>query len=351
MVSNIKILITTHKPFKIPKEEHFVPIHAGREIAFETAKDGSIDQKDFDWLMQNTIGDNSGDNISTKNRLYSECTALYWAWKNYDKIGNPEYIGLMHYRRHFIFNEEYFQNKEKNKLEKALSYISEEFISENYLNNIGLNSENINKICNNYDLVVTEDSDLSIINNARNIKEDYAMTIAGTKVEDFELMVKILNQQHPEFTSLINQKIIGHQKSLYQMFIMKKELFFEYCEFLFNILFELEKQTDFTNYSINGKRSLGYLAEELLAVFVWMKEIDPNIKIKKLGCTLIEYPYADQTLNEILKKGCPKLVEYLFFKLKSFFLNGVEKQINKERYQGIRNQRKAYKKLQRLLSA
>ena len=36
-----------------------------------------------------------------KNRNINELTALYWAWKNYDKLGNPDYIGLMHYRRQF----------------------------------------------------------------------------------------------------------------------------------------------------------------------------------------------------------------------------------------------------------
>lgn len=51
------------------------------------------------------IGDDTGDNISALNDSYNEMTALYWAWKNYDKLGNPDYIGLMHYRRHFVLNE------------------------------------------------------------------------------------------------------------------------------------------------------------------------------------------------------------------------------------------------------
>ena len=50
------------------------------------------------------IGDNTGDNISKLNSHYCELTAMYWAWKNMDKLNNPDYIGFMHYRRLFNFN-------------------------------------------------------------------------------------------------------------------------------------------------------------------------------------------------------------------------------------------------------
>lgn len=44
------------------------------------------------------ITDATGENISIKNRRYSEMTAAYWAWKN----SSAAYIGLSHYRRLFV---------------------------------------------------------------------------------------------------------------------------------------------------------------------------------------------------------------------------------------------------------
>ena len=99
-MSEIKILVGYHKPSKLYKSDIFVPIHLGRAVASQVSKDGQLNSKDYQWLLENMIGDDTGDNISQLNRQFSELTGIYWAWKNYDKIGNPEYIGFMHYRRH-----------------------------------------------------------------------------------------------------------------------------------------------------------------------------------------------------------------------------------------------------------
>ena len=299
----VKILIVSHKPFRIPEGECFVPIHAGRSIAMEKSKDGKIDNQDLKWMLENTLGDDTGDNISEKKRYYSECSALYWAWKNYDKLGDPDYIGLMHYRRHFVFNDEYFESRIKDNWHKALSYINENFVDEDYINKIGLNDEYIKKCSMAYDMIVTKDANFNLIGGF-NLRENYKITIPGSKVKDFDNLFKTMVELYPEYKDVVEKNINGFRTSMYQMFIMPRDLFFEYCEFLFSILFEVEKQINFSEYTTNGKRTMGYLAERVLSAFVWKKE-EEGLDILKLGATEVEYPYDRNTIDRIIEKGCP----------------------------------------------
>ncbi|EHZ1706466.1 DUF4422 domain-containing protein, partial [Campylobacter coli] len=107
----VKILVGYHKPATLIKNEIFTPIHLGRDLATQASKDGEMSQEDFDWMCENMIGDNTGENISYLNRYFCELTGIYWAWKNYDKLGNPDYIGFAHYRRLLFNNKEYSTNK------------------------------------------------------------------------------------------------------------------------------------------------------------------------------------------------------------------------------------------------
>ena len=344
----VKILIVSHKPFKVPEGECFVPIHAGRSVAMEKSKDGKIDNQDLKWMLENTIGDDTGDNISDKNRYYSECSALYWAWKNYDKLDDPDYIGLMHYRRHFIFNNEYFESKIKDNWHKALSYISENFADKDYANRIGLNDEYIKKCAMAYDMIVTKDTNFKLI-GGYNLRENYEFTIPGAKIKDFDILFETMVRLYPEYKEVVEKNINGYKTSLYQMFIMPKDLFFEYCEFLFSILFEIEKQINFEEYTTNGKRTLGYLAERILSAFVWKKE-EEGLDILKLGVTEVEFPYDRTTIEKIIKNGCPSYLKYLMLKVKSWFLKDKDKLINDEISKNIRRSRKSYKKLKNILS-
>lgn len=300
---NIKILIVTHKPVDFPKGKYFVPIHAGRDVALNRSKDGLISKKDFSWLCDNTIGDNTGDNISIKNRYYNELSALYWAWKNYDKLGNPDYIGLMHYRRHFVFNEEYYKKKISKETAKnqGFSVISEKYFDEEYANRIGLCDKNIECMCEQYDAIVSYPSHLSLsYGKHHTLRTDY-IEILRLKAKDLDLMVNILKRKYPNFADKIEDYVNNDQKLEYQMFIMKKELFFEYCDFLFGILFEIEKQVNFEEYTIREKRTLGYLGEIMMSLF-FIINADRGLKIKNCGISFIECENAKHFYKRYLSR-------------------------------------------------
>lgn len=81
--SQICVVVATHKPYRMPKDPMYMPLFVGKAL-----------RKDVDFGF---MGDNTGDNISSRNSWYSELTGLYWLWKNVD----VPYLGLVHYRRHF----------------------------------------------------------------------------------------------------------------------------------------------------------------------------------------------------------------------------------------------------------
>ena len=91
----IKIFITYYKPYRLPSTKSIlVPIQVGRDVEHEPFMKGQLSDGDIAWLHSRMIGDNTGDNISAKNRSFDVLTAYYWVWKHYKEIGNPRYIGF-----------------------------------------------------------------------------------------------------------------------------------------------------------------------------------------------------------------------------------------------------------------
>ena len=100
-----KILISYHQPAPLLNDDIFIPIQTGRSEYIKNYQENKIPEQEYKWMMDNTTGDDTGENISQLGSKLCEFTTIYWAWKNYNKLGNPDYIGFMHYRRHFIFKD------------------------------------------------------------------------------------------------------------------------------------------------------------------------------------------------------------------------------------------------------
>ncbi len=65
----------------MPNDDIYLPLHVGAK-----------GKKSLGYTQ-----DDTGKNISGKNPYFCELTGLYWAVNNLD----ADYIGLVHYRRHF----------------------------------------------------------------------------------------------------------------------------------------------------------------------------------------------------------------------------------------------------------
>ncbi|WLR32059.1 DUF4422 domain-containing protein [Campylobacter jejuni] len=259
----VKILVGYHKPAVLLKDDILTPIHLGRALATQASKDGEMSKEDFEWMCENMIGDDTGDNISHLNRYFCELTGIYWAWKNYDKLGNPDYIGFMHYRRIFDFCSESLNlpiSKEFNTPE--LDYV---------------NNSDKNKYLNQKDIINTILNYNRVISKSQNVNPYLHYKHVGDflKIKDYDICLNIINEKFNKYSSASKNYNSNSNSYFCNMFIMPKEEFFEYCIFLFGVLFECRKQIDISEYNTVEQRVFGYLGEWICGIFF------TYIKIKK----------------------------------------------------------------------
>lgn len=221
---SIRIIVATHKPYWMPEDPVYLPLLVGAE------------GKGIDW---NGKKDNQGESISSRNPFYCELTGLYWAWKNLD----VEALGLEHYRRLFA-NGKWWKKKQ----DRILS--SEEFKS------------------------LLQENDI-LLPKSRHywIETNYSQYAHAHHAEDLDMTRKILLEKYPEYIPAFDASMKKRSGHRFNMFVMKKGLLDEYCSWLFDILFELEKRLDISSYSKNDQRVFGFVAERLLDVWVETKKL------------------------------------------------------------------------------
>ena len=226
-MKNIKIIIAAHKKYQMPKDKFYLPLHVGAEGKEE-------------------IGyrkDNEGKNISGKNPYFCELTGIYWAWKNLD----ADYIGLVHYRRYFTMAK---------KVPKEESKKFDIVLSEN----------EASKILEKVDVILPKKRKYYI----ENLYSHYKHTMYVEPLDETE---KIIKEKYPEYINEFEKLHKRTSAHMFNMFIMKKKLLNEYCTWLFDILFELEKRIDISKYDNFHSRFFGRVSELLLDVWINKNQI------------------------------------------------------------------------------
>ena len=213
------IYVVTHKEFVPPENNIYIPIEVGSSLR--------------NYRINNTwLSDNAEENISLKNKSFCELTALYWIWKN-DKY--HKYIGIVHYRRYFV-------SKRMGRLNDVLNYHDVETTL--LKNDIILTKKH------------TQDGTIFYDYKRMHFAKDYL--ILGEVIKD------IYPEYFDDFLLFSNQ----NQLHICNMMITSKIFFDQYCEWLFNILFEVERRVDISDYDEKQIRIFGYMAERLLNVWV-----------------------------------------------------------------------------------
>lgn len=226
-MENVKIIVATHKKYEMPKDRIYVPVQVGKE-----------GKEDIGYQP-----DDEGENISLKNPYFCELTGLYWAWKNL----NANYIGLSHYRRHFSMAR---------RLPKSIEARVDKVIDE----------KDLEKILENTDVILPKRRKYYI----ENLYSHYQHTMY---IEPLDETRKIIQEKCPTYLAEFDKLHVRTSAHMFNMFIMKKEILDEYCTWLFDILFELEKRMDLTKYDSFHARFFGRVSELLLDVWIYTNHI------------------------------------------------------------------------------
>lgn len=305
-MTNIKIFISYKDKHPIIKSEILQPIQTGRAIADE----------EFDGM----IGDNIGDNISKDNPRYCELTAQYWIWKHYQEVGNPDYVGFMHYRRHFLFNEKLPLTNSK-WLNNGNVFIFPK-VCPQYMEY--LNDESIKSYFPAFDCMVIKPYDVKNIKGKYERIRDNYITLKEQEGRFYDVFLNVIKEIHPDYLNEIEEFDNGTQMYLCNMFVMRKDLFEDYCEFLFSTLKEIDNRIDSTNFSSAKSRFLGFLGEFVLSIYIFKLRKNPNIKIKEMNASLIMMPKPKDI------KKCRK------YKILRHFVFGNLKKRYEKRYQDLK---------------
>ena len=103
-------------------------------------------------------------------------------------------------------------------------------------------------------------------------------------IEPLDETRKIIEEKYPDYLSEFDKLHKRTSAHMFNMFIMKKEILNGYCEWLFDILFELEKRIDASQYDSFHARFYGRVSELLLDVYLNTN----NLKYTEVKCMDME---------------------------------------------------------------
>ena len=302
---NIKILVAYHKVDELIKDDVYTPIFLGKAVKNLATKDGAIKGKDGK-ILNKLLGDDTGDNISYLNRNFNEMTALYWVWKNYDKLGNPEYIGLVHYRRQFIFKDDEISAPEWLKNSNVYKF---DYFSHGVLDLI--DSNNLKKVLQKYDGVTSYLYDLHNLNDLYVTCRDRFIEMVHLPADIYDIAMKYINDNLPDYREDLRKFQSDAKNYLCNMFVFKKEDFFEYAEFVFSVLKEIESHKElYENGDNTQMRAPGFICEWLTTIYIFHAQRKHGRNFKECRLTFIEDTCAKERLSERKRSETVKALQY-----------------------------------------
>lgn len=249
-MDNVKIIVATHKAYRMPKDPMYLPLHVG-------AHGKSLDLE--------YVKDDIGDNISEKNPYYCELTGLYWAWKHV----HASYIGLVHYRRYFKGT-----TPSKDKFEQVLK------------------EAEIRQYIPKIKVFVPKKRKYYI----ETLYTHYAHTHYA---EHLDKTRQILENKYPEYVPYYDKVVQQTHGYMFNMMIMEHDLLDMYCTWLFDILGQLETKVDTAKLSAFQSRFYGRVSEIIFNAWLAYQIDQGTIRNDEIK----ELPLLQMESTNWIKKG------------------------------------------------
>lgn len=223
------IAVAAHKEYRMPSDPIYRPVFVGAALN----PDGASKMAEKGWDR-----DDLGDQISEKNPGYCELTALYRVWKNTD----ADYIGLVHYRRHFTA-----ERKRKASFEAVLS------------------DAELTEILKDADLIVPDKRHYMI----ETLYSHYAMTHYARHLD---LTRAEIRKTCPDYLPSFDAAVKQRSGYMFNMIIARRDLLDAYLSWLFPLLAGLERDlkddSETEGLSAYQGRLYGRVSEILLNVWI-----------------------------------------------------------------------------------
>lgn len=223
-MENVKLFVVTHKKVYIPDSSILIPLNP-------------------DCMLNCNIAEKQG---------YSELRAHYWVWKN-EKVAKK--VGFFQFRRYLNFTEN-----------TKIPYTIQKFPrAEDY------SSEYVNRYVEPFEIVAPLPE-----YTGETVWQRYS-TAVGHREEDLQLAYHIICKKHREFISAADAYLNGRSEYYGNLYLMNRNVFNEYCGWLFGILEEYETRADKI-----PARTQGYLAERLFGIWFTKVKLDGFLKWKEV---------------------------------------------------------------------
>ena len=233
-MKQLVIAVASHKPYRMPDDVAYLPLRVGAALRPEGVPG-----------MEEFARDDEGDSISERNPWYSELTGLWWVWKNVD----AEYKGLVHYRRHFASPD------------------STRKRSRDRFGRIATGEDVISALRMSEAPVLLPRRRNYIIES---VGDHYQSTMPS---EQMDVAREVLADLEPVYLPAFNRVLAGKTVHLFNMMVMRADVFDGYCSWLFPVLDEVCRRLDPASYDAFNARYPGRVSERMLDAWLATERI------------------------------------------------------------------------------